>query len=377
MIKRLLKAERTATVKAGNGCEGLKKYIGLEDMSNVNCSSVLRVIQDCGGLSRRQITDITGLSWGGMTKIVNKLFDHGYLVEEKSGASAGNGRIPGIIRINGEQHFVVGLDMNKTGLSACVTDLSGDIKKEYAAPNHFEDRKGLLGNVFHFLDMLIEDFGKDAVQAVGVAVQGEVDAEKGISVQFPGCADWRDVPMAALIRERYGMETYLEHDPDCMLLSELEHGDGDNQILFRMDQSVGMAVSLQGNILRGRGLLEVAHSIVVPGGKLCRCGLSGCLEAYVAPCIRKDGPDREAVQEMLQPLALTIHNMAGVFHADRVILTGDLIKYHEEFEEQLLSELRKLGEKEAENIIFADGTGLAVRGAALFAAEKVIEGIKV
>ena len=61
----------------------MKKYINLEDMTNTYCSNILDVIQKSGTVSRRQITDLTGLSWGGMTKIVNKLLENGYFVEKK------------------------------------------------------------------------------------------------------------------------------------------------------------------------------------------------------------------------------------------------------------------------------------------------------
>ena len=57
----------------------MKKYMDLEDMSKVNCSSVLNVIREAKEVSRKEISDITGLSWGGMTKIVNKLFEKGYI----------------------------------------------------------------------------------------------------------------------------------------------------------------------------------------------------------------------------------------------------------------------------------------------------------
>ena len=59
----------------------MKKYMDLEDMSKVNCSSVLNVIREAKEVSRKEISDITGLSWGGMTKIVNKLFEKGYIEE--------------------------------------------------------------------------------------------------------------------------------------------------------------------------------------------------------------------------------------------------------------------------------------------------------
>ena len=109
----------------------MKKYIGLEEMSNGNCSSVLSVIRDCGEVSRKQISDITGLSWGGMTKIVNKLFEHEYIVEDKSENVTGIGRIPNVIRINKEQNFVIGLDINRMGFAAYVMNLAGDIIKGY------------------------------------------------------------------------------------------------------------------------------------------------------------------------------------------------------------------------------------------------------
>ena len=77
----------------------MKKYMGLEDMSKVNCSSVLNVIREAKEISRKEISDITGLSWGGMTKIVNKLFEKGYIEEEKSTTPTGAGRTPGVITI--------------------------------------------------------------------------------------------------------------------------------------------------------------------------------------------------------------------------------------------------------------------------------------
>ena len=77
----------------------MKKYMDLEDMSKVNCSSVLNVIREAKEVSRKEISDITGLSWGGMTKIVNKLFEIGYIEEGKSAVSTGVGRTPGVITI--------------------------------------------------------------------------------------------------------------------------------------------------------------------------------------------------------------------------------------------------------------------------------------
>lgn len=354
----------------------MKKYMGLEDMSQVNCSSVLRVIQDFGEVSRKQISEITGLSWGGMTKIVNKLFEHGYIVEEKNTAPGGTGRIPGMLSICQDKHFVAGVDINKTGLSAYVTDLSGRLKQKYFEENIFEDKEELLQNIINFFRKIFQEFDDNRIDAAGIAMQGGIDAESGISVSFPGCKNWKDVPIIHILKEQFHTRFYLEHDPDCMLCSELEHADMGNQLLFRIDQSIGMAASLNGNILRGKGILEVAHSIVIPGGKPCKCGKSGCLEAYIEPCIQNGQIDEQAVEEMIYPLAVTVHNMTCIFNADTIILTGNLMKFSSLFENKLLMELENMQREKTIEVRFQDDTKSAVRGAALIAARHAMESIK-
>ena len=354
----------------------MKKYIGLQDMSHVNCSSVLRVIQAHGEISRKQISDITGLSWGGMTKIVNKLLEKEYITEEKSEVPGGTGRIPGMLSIRRDRHLVAGVDVNRTGLSAYVTDLSGDIKRQYFGENLFRDKEELLDNILCFIQRIFQDFGDEEIVAAGIAMQGGIHGENGVSVNFPGCGDWRDVPLIEILKERFHTEFYLENDPDCMLCSETVWADGAHVILFRIDRSIGMSVSLNGTILRGNGILEVAHSIVVPGGKRCRCGLDGCLEAYIEPCVREGQINGKAVEEMIRPLAVTIHNMICLFHADIVILAGDLMKYASLFEEKLLWELRRMGNGKKTEIRFQDDTKSAVRGAALIAARHAVDSLR-
>lgn len=354
----------------------MKKYMGLEDMSQANCSSVLRVIQDHGGLSRKQISEITGLSWGGMTKIVNKLLEHGYIIEEKDTASGGTGRIPGILSIRGDRHFVAGADINQTGLSAYVTDLSGRVRQQYFEDNHFRGKEQLLENITRFFRKIFDGPGGSEIEAAGIAMQGGIDPEHGISVNFPGCADWSGVPLPHILEGMFGARMYLEHDPDCMLCSEPEHAEGGNLLLFRIDQSIGMAVSLGGTILRGKGILEVAHSIAVPGGRPCRCGRRGCLEAYIEPCIRNGEADKKALEEMVRPLAAAIHNMTCIFNADTVILTGDLMRFSSLFEKKLLAQFEDLQCGKKTEVRFQKDAKSAVKGAALTAARHAVGSIK-
>ena len=354
----------------------MKRYIGLEEMSKANCASVLNIIQHYGEISRKEISDITSLSWGGMIKIVNKLFENGYIVEDKSEKQPGQGRTPNLIRINKSRNFVIGLDVNRMGLSAYVMNLAGDILKEYAEEGAFDCKDHLLDAILSFVGKIVAEYQEFYILAIGVAMQGILDIEKGVSIRFPHCSDWECVPIRDILKEKFDVEVFVEHDPNCVLYSAMREED-ENTLLMRIDSSVGMAVSVGGKILRGNGLLEVAHQVVVPNGKVCKCGHRGCLEAYIAPCFIKKEVNMAAVGEMIQPLAVFMQNMYHLFASEKIILTGNLMKHHAHFEKDLLALFYSYCDQKAVSVEFVDETNRAVHGAALIALYGAIDQIKV
>lgn len=354
----------------------MKKYIGLEEMSNVNCASVLNIIGHHGELSRKEISDITGLSWGGMTKIVNKLFEKGYIVEVKNEKNSGQGRIPHVISINREQNFVIGLDINRVGFSAYVMNLMGNVIKEYSEDGSFDNRANLLDAILVFTRRIVEEFREKNILAIGVAMQGLLDIENGVSIKFPHCPDWKNVPIRDILKQEFSTEVFVEHDPNCMLYSSMHGEENENMLLLRIDSSVGMAASVDGRIVRGNRLLEVAHHIIVPEGKLCKCGQRGCLEAYVAPCFIDKKLQVAAVADMTTPLAIFMSNMSRIFNAKKLILTGNLIEHKDFFESVLMNKFYQYCDKEEVAVKFVEETGRAVHGAALIAAQGAIDQIK-
>ncbi|MBQ8526709.1 MAG: ROK family transcriptional regulator [Clostridia bacterium] len=351
----------------------MKKYIDLEDMVNVNCSNVLDIIQKNGVVSRKAITDISGLSWGGMTKIVNKLLENGYITEKKQKNTSSSGRTPGVLTVNTEKNFVAGLDINKTGLKAVVTDLTGKILKSYSAPVYTAEKESFLEEITDFIGKVFSDFEKGLIISMGVAMQGIVDSRRGISVKFPDAEGWENVPVKKLLEEKFGVSVFIEHDPDCLLYSQLGYGAKENAVLLRIDKSIGMAAAIGGRIIKGEGIFEIAHNVVMPGGAKCSCGMHGCMEAYIRPCMDGDKINTGAVGELMLPLAATVKNMCGIFNADRVILTGALMEHEELFCNDLHDALASLDcNVKIEFLPLAD---FAVKGAALIAVNKSINSL--
>lgn len=355
----------------------MKKYIGLGDMSSVNCASVLNVIRNCSSISRKEISDMTGLSWGGMTKIVNKLFDGGYIEEAKEESACSVGRTPGRLHIVRDKNVVIGLDLNREGFEAYVMNLGKEVLQVYSKEVAFSGKQELLECIYGFIDEIVGDFGEKNILAMGIAMQGVLDVENGISVEFPHCPEWKNVPIRKLLEERYEMDVFVEHDPNCILYSRLIETESENMVLFRLDRSVGMAASVNGKILRGNGLLEVAHCVVIPGGKPCRCGKAGCLEAYVSSCMEKNNVNEKELQELIEPLALFVSNMIQVFHSDTVFLTGNLIKYKNLFEAAFRERLTFYCGNQLPQLSFTEEGTLAVQGAALIAIQGAVDNLKI
>lgn len=351
----------------------MKKYLGLEDMSNVNCSSVLNVIREAGETSRKEISAETGLSWAGMTKIVNKLFEKGLIVErEAKEITTGAGRTPRLLSIRRDKNVIVGLDVNREGLRGIVINLSGEIRGEYFSELVYSNKEELLEEIISFTSMIVDKHHQEGIMGLGVAMQGEMDVERGISRRFPYCNDWKDVPIRDILKEKFNYKIYIEHDPNCILYEKIYKGITSNTLLFRIDRSIGMAVYIDGSIVRGDGIWEVKNCIVVPGGNIINEIQEGSLEYYVAKCLDGDVIDKEAVSRLIKLLMNFIYNMALIFNARRIILSGELITHKNEFEKELREEFVKYDICNQKEIILSPSTERVAYGAALIAADIII-----
>jgi len=355
----------------------LKKYIDLEDMVNLNCSNVLDIIQKNGVVSRKEITRLSGLSWGGMTKIVNKLLENGYITEQEPISSpVSKGRTASLLSINTEKNFIIGFDLNQTGLTAVLMNLAGEITDRFSASASFGSRRELEDKTVSFLSEIFKKHEPDSIIAIGVAMQGIVDNKKGICERsFPGI-NAEIIPIKELLEKNFNVKIFVEHDPDCILYSHLNTLENENAVLLRIDKGIGMAVAIAGKIVKGKGIFEIGHNMVIPDGIECRCGRKGCLSAYAEECFDEDNKIiTEKTGELILPLAITLHNLSNLFNTDKIILTGELMERNELFENKLSLQLEKFNCKT--NIKFSPISDYAVKGAGLIAIKKSIASIEI
>lgn len=244
-----------------------------------NVQQIFQQIVDNGPISRRELQEITGFSWGLISQVTNRLIAEGYIVAEDDLTSAGVGRRAEKIDVIPNNHFYIGVDIDSDGMYAVVTDMKGRLveSERYSWPQKVCAQ--VLQTLYGVLDGLMEKYADKNITSIGVSTQGITDVAQGISVYISKIKNWVDVPLRDLLGNRYGVDVVVAHDPDCLMECErgcgiLKNTDVKDVLLMHYNyraHSIGMSAVVGGQIYfghRGRAA-EIGYTILGenPDGK--------------------------------------------------------------------------------------------------------------
>jgi glucokinase len=176
----------------------------------------------------------------------------------------------------------IGIDIGGTKIAGGVVDDSGTIVKALRidtpdGPRAIEDAVAVMIRELRT--------GTDA-PAAGVAAAGFMDRER-TRVRFAPNIAWRDEPLRDRVSELAGVPVVIENDADAAGWAEYRFGAGrgrSHMVMLTLGTGVGGAIIADGELSRGGFGIggELGHLRLVPGGLVCGCGRSGCLEQYAS-----------------------------------------------------------------------------------------------
>ena len=376
----------------------MKQFITQDSVRQANSSAVFALIKKNEEITRREIEAFTGFSWGAVSEITQRLIKNGYILENESGKTSGAknpGRTPLYLKINGGRNYAAGIDINVNGINTIIVNFKDECVYRDSFGMEYGGKDAMLNSIFAALDTLFEYADKNGHNILGVcaAMQGIVDKANGVSIFFPSCRQWHDVPLIKILEERYAYKFYLEHDPNCILYGEMRNEPYENAVLVRIDKGIGMAAILDGSILSGEGMLEIGHTTIVPDGLLCVCGNRGCAEAYISKTgmIKQsnaatfdelynlyESGSREAVEifeKMALYLGILLNNVIKIFNPRNIILCGSMMKYRDIFLERATAKVSGMNFKDECPRIKVISEENAAYGAAVMAVDESIERI--
>ena len=250
--------------------------------------SVLELIWRQREISRAEIARRTGLSRSTVSDIVSKLLPSGLISEVGDGPSRG-GRRPVILRFQDDAHVILGVDMGASHVSACLTDLRGEV----FAWHHKDHpvRTDPVGTEALILDLCEECLksrkgARKALLGIGLAVPAPVDPQAPERLSGVVLPSWQGHSGMGGLFEDYGVPVFVDNDANLGAVAEYWWGAGmgvENFAYIKLATGIGSGHMVRGSVYRGAtGVAgEIGHISIDPRGALCVCGNRGCLATYV------------------------------------------------------------------------------------------------
>lgn len=328
----------------------------------------------------------------------------------------------------------IGIDIGGTkmlGLILCENnELESELVLKTAASLGYES---LIVRIKQLIHSLI-DSSPHTIVSIGLALAGAVEA--GRRIPFCPNLPLKNIELASLIEEEFGLPCVLSNDvnaalfAECRLNKQITQGQLGKQVQQNSKKpkgaelgifvgtGVGGAILLDGGLYAGRGGAgEFGHMRLAENGKLCGCGNRGCLEAYASKTaiqnyikeelkkgrssILAEGFEREAEGGMLRKgallaayhkgdeialealstsrraLGVALVNLVNIFHPSAIVLGGGIMEdFYEYYKPYLIDYIKNEAYSGFAEELEIRRALLGARGGALGAALLAREGLK-
>jgi predicted NBD/HSP70 family sugar kinase len=248
----------------------------------------LRRLYFDGPVSRLDLAASTGLSPATVGNVISELIRDRVVIETGQLISDG-GRPAVLVTVNPAHAGVIGVDVGETGVAIELFDLNlhklAAVEKPLRLPQ--ESPGSLVALIAKGVDELVKSAGIPVrhLLGIGVGVPGVVVHDGEEYVHAPSLG-WDKIPMLQLMTAALPAPVMLDNGAKTMGRAELWFGtcrDARHLAVVLLGTGVGAALFNDGALYRGStsSAGEWGHTSVMVGGRRCRCGASGCLEAYV------------------------------------------------------------------------------------------------
>jgi predicted NBD/HSP70 family sugar kinase len=325
----------------------------VRDLRRDNRSALLSSLYFDQPRSRHDLSETTGLSPASVSNVIRELIGEGIVGEAGSVDSEG-GRPRVLLQINADYGYVIGVDVGETRVRVELFDLlmTERAKADYPLDPRQHGVDVIVEAILTGLDAVVANAGisSGAVLGIGVGVPGIVENAREALVHGQTFG-WESVPLERLLRAGTDRPLYIDNGARTMGQAELWFGAGRgarHAVVCLIGSGVGASIITGGHAQRGStsSAAEWGHTTIVVGGRACRCGSHGCLEAYVGAEAVLDryghslpGDDQESALAALIEMAGTpaaakvlddtalylgvgIANLINLINPDRIILGG-------------------------------------------------------
>ncbi len=181
--------------------------------------------------------------------------------------------------------YVVGVDLGGTKVEACLLNKNRNPISRRRTPS--EASKGMdrvLQNITNVIHKVSE--GKEFA-AVGMGTPGTYVPSEDRLFGAPHTPVYEEPGLIQRLRNRLDVPLVVDNDANCLALAEFFAScEGKYRYVMAviLGTGVGSGLILDNKLYRGSkgGAGEIGHTSIDTNGRVCECGLRGCVEAYLS-----------------------------------------------------------------------------------------------
>jgi len=218
---------------------------------------ILDIISTSQGLSKADITRITGLSAQTVTTIVNRLISEGLL--QKGELIKGKvGQPSTTIELNNDGALAIGIKIGRRSADIILVGLASQIESRQSLSYQYPDAEALFHWIKSKVNHLVQKMTKaqaNKLIGIGVAAPFNLDGWEGVINAPKGAmSKWKDIDVTVEIERLTGQKTFLLNDATAACLAELrtsQNRQSKSFLYFYVGTFLGGGIVLDGKIYNG------------------------------------------------------------------------------------------------------------------------------
>ncbi|HUS05722.1 MAG TPA: ROK family protein [Bryobacteraceae bacterium] len=228
---------------------------------------------------------------------------------------------------------VIGVDIGGTKIACARISTELEIIASSTLPTlASEGYEASLAQVFRAVDACLTD----DTAAIGICAPGPLNPKTGVILNPPNLPGWSNVPLADIVRQRYGLRCAVENDANAAGLAEALFGAARgcaSVVYVTLSTGIGAGLIFNGKIHHGKNgaAAEGGHvSIDYRSKSICKCGTPGCIEALAsgsALAARGLNPaalDAAQLNELATMLGAWLGSLVSLIDPDVIVVGGGL-----------------------------------------------------
>lgn len=320
-------------------------------IKETNRKKIIKLLLEKSEITKLDISRSLDISITTVSTNITELKKEGIVSDVRSLESTG-GRKAMALKINENCRFALGIALTPRHVKLSLINLKKEIIEDIRIRHNKKDIESIIAIAKENIKKILnnKEISIDELLGIGISIPGTVDSEEGIikhcyllgAENYNLKESFEEFNTAIYIDNEANLSAYYEFLNKKDILSNL--------LYVSITDGLGLGIIIDGKIHRGSNNAagEMGHIKITIGGKGCKCGSQGCLEAYTSKNVlledfneisneklddieefislfqKGDKTTKEILERYFNILGVGIANLTMILDPSSVVLGGDI-----------------------------------------------------